>query len=81
MDVMTAYAQSLSDTGLIAMTQRNLVSSQMRVVLAEARERGLHGFAHIDVGRPEACLCGAMFVDGFHLDLVKRAHLAAVSNA
>ena len=38
-----------------------------------------HGFEHVDESRPEACLCGAMFVHGFHLDAVKRAHLEAVS--
>lgn len=42
-----------------------------------ARERGLHGFAHLDDSTPEACICGAAFVDGYHLDVVKRAHLDA----
>lgn len=81
MNVMDAYVQGLDDKALIELAQTNLIQSQMRFVLAEARERGLHGFAHLDESRPEACLCGAMFVVGYHLDVVKRAHLDAVSNA
>lgn len=36
-----------------------------------------HGFEHPDESVPEACRCGAMFVEGFHLEAVKRAHLDA----
>jgi hypothetical protein len=79
-DVMTAHCQSLSNPELVKLATSNLVYSQLRVAQSVARERGLHGFAHTDESVPEICLCGAAFVDGFHLDDVKRAHLAAVQS-
>ena len=38
---MQAYAQGLSDDALLELAKRNLVTSQMRVVLAEVERRGL----------------------------------------
>lgn len=74
---MEAYAQNLDDAELVKLATSNLVHSQLRIAQAVARERGLHGFAHVDESRPEMCLCGASFVDGYHLDDLKHAHLAA----
>lgn len=36
-----------------------------------------HAFAHPTVSVPEMCRCGAAFVDGYHLEVVKVAHLRA----
>jgi hypothetical protein len=36
-----------------------------------------HGFADATSDTPEICKCGAAFVEGYHLHVVKAAHLAA----
>ena len=43
MDVMTAYTKSLSDADLLELAKKDLVTSQMRIVLTEVARRGLGG--------------------------------------
>lgn len=79
MSVMEAYAAQITDAELLDLLARNLVETQKRVIRAEVRSRGLHAFEHLNESVPEACVgCGAAYVHGFHLDHLKRAHIAAM---
>lgn len=37
----------------------------------------IHQFADVDADTPEFCSCGAGFWEGFNLQVMKRAHIAA----